>query len=160
MGRQAYLDKIAFVRQFRHQSCTRYTLTKHQGRSAFEPTQSVTQSTEYLQLESSHSELPQSYQEATANNYIQLYDERGNPINPRSHDYAKKLRAAQNDVLASVGVIERRHAPSDGLLGFNEERIELLQAEDTAGNAIALISTLAENVCTWWIGSIKARVLV
>ncbi|KAG9196672.1 hypothetical protein G6011_01793 [Alternaria panax] len=135
MGRQAYLDKIAF------------------GRSAFEPTQSASQSTEYVQLEASQSDLPRRYHEATANNYIQLYDERGNPINPRSHQYGKKLRGAQNDVLASVGVVERRHAPADGFPRPSQERLELLEAEDTVGNAVALATTLAENLCTWWIGS-------
>ncbi|CAN9358353.1 unnamed protein product [Alternaria alternata] len=141
MGRQAYLDKIAF------------------GRSAFEPTQSASQSTEYVQLESSQSEIPRRYHEATANNYVQLYDERGNPINPRSHQYGKKLRGAQNDVLASVGVVERRHSPADAFPGSSVERLELLEAEDTVGNAIALATTLTENLCTWWIGSIRERIL-
>ncbi|KAL1793049.1 hypothetical protein ACET3X_008031 [Alternaria dauci] len=113
MGRQAYLDKIAF------------------GRSAFEPTQAASQSTEYVQLESSQSEIPRRYHEATANSYVQLYDERGNPINPRSHQYGKKLRGAQNDVLASVGVVERRHSPAHAFPASTQERLELLEAEDT-----------------------------
>ncbi|KNG49257.1 small nucleolar ribonucleoprotein complex subunit [Stemphylium lycopersici] len=141
MGRQAYLDKIAF------------------GRSAFEPTQAASESTAYVQLESSQSEIPRQYHEATANNYIQLYDERGNPINPRSHQYGKKLRGAQNDVLAAVGVVERRRSPAEGLPGSSEDRLELLEAEDTVGNAIALATTLTENLCTWWIGAIRERIL-
>ena len=99
------------------------------------------------------------YREAKANNYIQLYDERGNPINPRSHAYGKKLRDAQNDVLASVGVVERRRSPSVGLSGSYEERLEGLESEETAGNALALTSTVVENLCTWWIGTIRDRVL-
>ncbi|USP79719.1 hypothetical protein yc1106_06993 [Curvularia clavata] len=130
MGRQAYLDKIAF------------------GRSAFEPASSTSESAEYIQLESAQSEIPSQYYEATANNYIQLYDERGNPINPRSHQYGKKLRGAQNDVLASVGVVERRRSPAEGLPGSSQERFQILEAEDTMGNAIALVTTLAENICT------------
>ncbi|KAJ6193525.1 hypothetical protein J3E72DRAFT_251964 [Bipolaris maydis] len=141
MGRQAYLDKIAF------------------GRSAFEPTSCASQSSEYVQLESAQSEIPARYHEATANNYMQLYDERGNPINPRSHQYGKKLRGAQNDVLASVGVVERRRSPAEGLPGSSEERLQLLEAEDTMGNAVALATTFAENICTWWIGTIRDRVL-
>jgi hypothetical protein len=113
-----------------------------------------------VQLESSQSELPRPYTEATANKYVQLYDERGNPINPRSHGYGKKLRDAQNDVLASVGVVERRASPSNRLPGSHGERLELLEAEDTVGNVIALTSTLTENLCTWWIGSIRERILV
>ncbi|KAF2630762.1 hypothetical protein BU25DRAFT_455836 [Macroventuria anomochaeta] len=143
MGRQAYLAKIAF------------------GRSAFEPTDEVTESDEYIQLAASQSDepLPQRYREAKANNYIQLYDERGNPINPRSHAYGKRLRDAQNDVLASVGVVERRRSPSEGLPGSYEERLEELESEETVGNALALASTVVENLCTWWIGTIRDRVL-
>ncbi|KAJ4982852.1 hypothetical protein SVAN01_11643 [Stagonosporopsis vannaccii] len=143
MGRQAYLAKLAF------------------GRSAFEPTSEVTESDEYVQLSASQSDeqLPQRYREARASNYIQLYDERGNPINPRSHAYGKKLRDAQNDVLASVGVVERRRSPAEALPGPYEERLEELESEETIGNAVALTSTVLENLCTWWIGSIRDRLL-
>lgn len=120
----------------------------------------ATQSTEYLQLESSQAEIPRPYLEASANNYIQLYDERGNPVNPRSHEHGKRLRNAQNDVLASVGVVEWRRLPTPALPGSYDERLEGLEAEDTAGNAIALASTLIENICTWWIGAIRNRILV
>lgn len=132
-----------------------------QGRSAFEPTSQVTESDEYIQLSSSQSDepLPQRYREARANNYIQLYDERGSPVNPRSHAYGKELRDAQNDVLASVGVVERRRPAHQGLPGSYEDRLEELESEETIGNALALTSTIAENLCTWWIGSIRDRLL-
>lgn len=142
MGREVYLNKIAF------------------GRSAFIPTQSATESAVYTQLESSQSEIPQRYWEATANNYLQLYDERGNPINPRAREYGKKLRSAQNDVLASVGVVQRRAAPEDGLPGSYQERMELLEDEDGIGHFLSLTSKFTEEMCTWWIRSIRARVMV
>lgn len=88
-----------------------------------------------------------------------MYDERGNPINPRAHAYGKRLRDAQNDVLASVGVVERRQSPSDGLPGSYEDRLDELESEETAGNALALMSTVVENLCTWWIGTIRDRIL-
>ncbi|KAI4928515.1 hypothetical protein J4E85_005132 [Alternaria conjuncta] len=141
MGRQAYLDKMAF------------------GRSAFAPTQAASQSPAYVQLESAQADVPPRYHEATANSYVQLYDERGSPINPRSHQYGKKLRGAQNDVLASVGVVERRHAPAGAFPRASHDRLELLEAEDTVGNAIALATTLTENLCTWWIGTLRERIL-
>ncbi|KAF2832049.1 hypothetical protein CC86DRAFT_390236 [Ophiobolus disseminans] len=141
MGRQAYLAKLAF------------------GRSAFEPTQEATQSEDYLQLESAQADLPRQYQDFNGNNYIQLYDERGNPINPRSREYGKKLRNAQNDVLAAVGVVERRRSPCDGLPGSFEDQLDRLDVEDSIGDAIGATLTLTENVCTWWIGSIRNRVL-
>jgi len=60
-------------------------------------------------------------------------------------------------VLASVGVVERQQ-PSVGPSGHDEH--EMLDAENTAGNAIAVAATLGENLCTWWVGSIRARVMV
>jgi hypothetical protein len=131
-----------------------------QGRSAFEPTQHVTQSEEYIQLESSQAELPSRYHEFNGNNYIQLYDERGNPINPRSREYGKKFRNAQNDVLAAVGVVERRRSPSDALPGSYAERLDELDFEDTLGSVLGATVNLTENLCTWWIGTIRDRILV
>lgn len=132
-----------------------------QGRSAFEPTDEATESDEYIQLADSQSDepLPERYREAKANNYIQLYDERGNPVNPRAHAYSKRLRDAQNDVLASVGVVERRRSPAEGLPGSYEERLDEIESEETVGNVLALTSTVVENLCTWWIGTIRDRLL-
>jgi hypothetical protein len=120
----------------------------------------VTQTSEYIQLASSQQEVPPEARDPNANRYIQLYDERGNPINPHAHDHGRRLREAQNDVLASIGVVERRRSPSRDLPGSYRERLQLLDDEDTAGNAIALASTLSQTVCTWWIGSLRERIYV
>ena len=56
-------------------------------------------------------------------------------------------------------MVERRSAPSDNLPGAYEDRLAQLEYEDSVGNAVALASTLSENACTWWIGSLKDRVL-
>ena len=142
MGRQAYLTRIAF------------------GRSSFQPSQGATQTSEYIQLPPSVPDILPEAQASNPNRYIQLYDERGNPINPRAHEHERRLREAQNDVLASIGVVERRKSPSEHLPGSYEERLQQLDDEDMAGNAVALASTLGENFCTWWIGSIRERILV
>ncbi|KAF1920081.1 hypothetical protein BDU57DRAFT_533896 [Ampelomyces quisqualis] len=141
MGRQAYLAKLAF------------------GRSAFEPTHDVALSDEFIQLESSQADLPQRYQDFNGNNYIQLFDERGNPMNPRSREYGKKLRNAQNDVLAAVGVVKRRRSPSAGLLGSYEYRLDELDAEDSVGGILSSTFTTYQNICTWWIGVVRDRIL-
>jgi hypothetical protein len=113
-----------------------------------------------MQLDSSQAELPSQYQDFDGNNYVQLYDERGNPINPRSRAYGKKLRNAQNDVLAAVGVVERRRSPSEGLPGSYEQRLDELDVEDTIGNALVVTVMVTEHLCTWWIGNIRDRLLV
>jgi hypothetical protein len=160
MGRQAYLAKLAFVCLSRTSRCIYTVLTSIQGRSAFEPTQEIVQSDDYIQLDSPQAHLPQAYQDFNGNNYLQLYDERGNPINPRSREYGKKFRNAQNDVLAAVGVVERRQSPDDGLPGSYEERLDELDVEDTVGLVLGATFTLSQNLCTWWIGTIRDRILV
>lgn len=110
-------------------------------------------------------QLPSSLDEVTpegATNrtqYIQIYDERGTPVNPHAREHGRRFRQAQNDVLSAIGVVERRTSPSENLPGAYQERLEQLENEDSVGNAVALASTLAENVCTWWIGSLRDRVL-
>ncbi|KAF1949405.1 hypothetical protein CC80DRAFT_429231 [Byssothecium circinans] len=142
MGRQAYLTKIAL------------------GRSAFEPSQTITQTSEYIQLSSSQQELPAEVRDPNNNRYIQLYDERGNPINPRAHEHGRRLREAQNDVLASIGVVERRRSLFDHLPGSYADRLAQKEDEDLAGHSIMMTTSLARNLSTWWIGSLRARVLV
>ncbi|KAF2707124.1 hypothetical protein K504DRAFT_470358 [Pleomassaria siparia CBS 279.74] len=142
MGRQAYLTKIAL------------------GRSAFEPSQTTASSSlEYLQLESARQEISPAARESDINKYIQLYDERGNPINPRAYEHGRRFREAQNDVLSSIGVVQRRRSPSEDLPGSYEERREQLSNEVAVGNVITLTSILTRNVCTWWIGSLRDRIL-
>ncbi|ORY12148.1 hypothetical protein BCR34DRAFT_624494 [Clohesyomyces aquaticus] len=89
----------------------------------------------------------------------QRYDERGHPVNPLAREHGRRFREAQNDVLAAIGVVERRRSPSDDLPGAYEERLERLESEDSAGNMIALASTLAENLCSWWLGSLRDRIM-
>ncbi|KAL5121821.1 hypothetical protein ACEQ8H_000036 [Pleosporales sp. CAS-2024a] len=141
MGRQAYLAKLAF------------------GRSAFESTQQMVQSDEYMQLESAHAELPRQYQAFNGNNYTQLYDERGNPMNPRSREYGNKFRNAQNDVLAAVGVVERRPSPNQAIPGSYEARLDALDVEDSIGLVLGATFTLSQHLCTWWIGTLRDRIL-
>jgi hypothetical protein len=63
-------------------------------------------------------------------------------------------------VLAAVGVVERRRSPIEGVPGSYEERLQELDIEDTIGNALGATFTITENLCTWWIGTIRDRVMV
>ncbi|KAK7184096.1 hypothetical protein DPSP01_001264 [Paraphaeosphaeria sporulosa] len=103
------------------------------GRSAFEPPQTTASTSECVELASAQQE--------------------------RAHEHGRRLREAQNDVLASIGVVERRRSPSQGLPSSYEERLRALEDEDTAGHSLAITSTLSENLCTWWVGSLRERLL-
>ena len=56
--------------------------------------------------------------------------------------------------------MERRPSPSQTLPGSYEERLRDLEEEDTLGHTLAIGTTLTENVCTWWVGSLRERLLV
>lgn len=55
-----------------------------------------------------------------------------------------------------------RSSPSEDAAALKEkrDRLDKLDDEDTAGNVIALITTLTENACIWWIGSLRYRIMV
>lgn len=133
------------------------TLILHslQGRSAFETPEQVT-------LEASRTDAAISESEPIC--YEQAYDERGHPINPRSREHGRVLREAQNDVLAAIGVVERRLSTSSledlPSLKRRIERLERLETEDSVGNTIALVFALSENISTWWVGCLRDRILV
>ncbi|KAF2201857.1 hypothetical protein GQ43DRAFT_414941 [Delitschia confertaspora ATCC 74209] len=115
------------------------------GRSAFEPPSQQSQAIE-----------------ASQDGYVQLYNERGYPINPRARQHGRRLREAQNDVLAAIGVVIPYEDPSEEPAETIEERrqrVEKLEEEDRVGGTVALSTTLVENICTWWIGSLRDRVL-
>ncbi|OCL04982.1 hypothetical protein AOQ84DRAFT_356161 [Glonium stellatum] len=138
MGRQAYLTRLAL------------------GRSAFETPEQVTP-------EASRTDAATFEFEPISSSYEQVYDERGHPINPGSREHGRALREAQNDVLAAIGVVERRLSTSSEDLPSRKRRIEKLErleTEDSVGNTIAFVSALSENICTWWVGCLRDRILV
>ncbi|KAF2730411.1 hypothetical protein EJ04DRAFT_473792 [Polyplosphaeria fusca] len=143
MGRQAYLTRLAL------------------GRSAFEPNHSTASSFD-VQLEPLQHEPFGDAHVSDSNSYTQLYDDRGNPINPRAREHGRRFREAQNDVLASIGVVEvvaRRRLPSEDLPGAFDERMKELEHEQSMGDWITRGSVFGGSLCTWWIGSLRDRLL-
>ncbi|KAF2499220.1 hypothetical protein BU16DRAFT_614675 [Lophium mytilinum] len=142
MGRQAYLTRLAL------------------GRSAFE----VQDQGSSQPFQNSHPQTTESDpRTAPRNDYVQRYDERGHPVNPASREHGRILREAQNDVLAAIGVVERRALPMSEedvqLLCRKIDILDTMESENNAGDLVAAVSTLADVLCTWWIGSLRDRIL-
>jgi len=103
---------------------------------------------------------------ATAEDMIPLYDvpdqqynSRGHPSNPQSRAYGRSMRAAANDVLSVVGVVERQGA--DGNSNMNSQRrSEILDRENTAGGLISGFTDLSLHSATWWCEVLVMRLLV
>lgn len=75
----------------------------------------------------------------------------------------RALRDAQNDILAAVGVVERKRVhiagfplppPKDPLV------IKQVEAEDLSGTLVAIIGTLTRYAGTWWVSALHDRILV
>ncbi|KAF2649484.1 hypothetical protein K491DRAFT_683815 [Lophiostoma macrostomum CBS 122681] len=143
MGRQPFLTRLAF------------------GRSPFEPSDATAPATDHVQPQHQNQGqgISRVVQTSNKHSYVQQYDERGNPVNPRAHSYGRRLRHAQNDVLSSIGVVERRSSPSAHLSDQHKERLEKFEDEDSAGSSIHSYLSLARSPCVWWIGSLRRRVL-
>jgi hypothetical protein len=142
MGRQPFLTRLAF------------------GRSPFEPSDAAASTSDHVQTQAQEGQSVNSVvQTSSGNSHVQQYDERGNPVNPRAHTYGRRLRHAQNDVLSSIGVVERRPSPSAQLSGLYRERLEKLEDEDLAGSSIYSCLNFARSPCVWWIGSLRRRIL-
>ena len=156
MGRQPFLTRLAF------------------GRSPFEPSQEPqpsvpdqengTVSEEANPHENVQREFEQRSDAITAkdsdsNRYVQQYDERGNPVNPRAHAYGRRLRHAQNDVLSAIGVVERRPSPDAHLSGATQERLAELEEADAAGVLSSHTFTNIKFLCSWWVNVLEDRIL-
>ncbi|KJX94416.1 hypothetical protein TI39_contig4196g00005 [Zymoseptoria brevis] len=61
--------------------------------------------------EDGDAEVPTSSSEDSPapGHYVQRYDDKGNPTNPETEAFNKSMIAAHNDILALVGVVERKY---------------------------------------------------
>jgi len=89
----------------------------------------------------------------------QQYNSRGHPSNPQSRAYGRSMRAAANDVLSVVGVVERQGV--DGNSNMNSQRRnEILARENNAGALINGFTNLGLHGATWWCEVLIMRLLV
>lgn len=75
----------------------------------------------------------------------------------------RALRDAQNDILAAVGVVERKRVH---IAGFplpppkDPHVIKQVEAEDLSGSLVAIVGTLTRYAGTWWVSALHDRILV
>ncbi|KAF2090630.1 hypothetical protein K490DRAFT_61955 [Saccharata proteae CBS 121410] len=93
------------------------------------------------------------------------YDDRGRPVNPESRALDRELRAAQNDVLAAVGVVERNKIrnPSRAAI-FPQQKdaqvVERVKTEEFCGTLVAIFGTLLRYSGVWWVNALLDRIMV
>ena len=94
----------------------------------------------------------------------QRYDSKGRPINPETEAYNAAMRQAQNEVLALVGVVERKDR-ADRLdemrsrLG-REARQNLLALEQDRGEILELIAIPLSFISHLWLDAFVQRIQI
>lgn len=124
---------------------------REQGRSAYEPVESPEPNDV-----STASSLPGAY--------TQQYDSRGNPQNPETAQIVKDQVSAKNEVLAAVGVCEKKNKDAEEMAGrvrFSDEEWKALQeAENDYGELVKVVAQCLRSASTWWVEALRNRVLV
>ena len=105
--------------------------------------------------------------------YAQEYDLGGHPINPASRDHGRRMRQAQNDVLAAVGVVERRaadgeHVPREAhdTAADDHQPLPDHRSRDTSWTERAVVSLFGTldvmflDLGTWWASCLRRRLEV
>lgn len=131
----------------RQQYVTRLAL----GRSAFEDVDAQTGS-------------PPRTESTASAAYVQQYDSRGRPTNPTTDNLNAELRKAQNDVLAVVGVVERKDVSNKiketKQRIVNERRRILLLEEQDQGEMLGFVLLLTLKLLQTWSESFVQRIQI
>ena len=90
----------------------------------------------------------------------QQYNDRGRPVNPQSRAFARELRAAQNDVLAAVGVCIRSSPLEEEARPPKPEEGVKLEDDELYSSIISLSGVIIKQTSVWWIGALRDRIMV
>ncbi|KAK7510730.1 uncharacterized protein IWZ02DRAFT_114208 [Phyllosticta citriasiana] len=137
MGRDAFLTRLVL------------------GRSAYGPPERFPEGSIVVGPDTRTSQVPHER--------VQMYDEHGHPVNPEARALGRALRDAQNDVLAAIGVVERKrvHISTGASIPAQKDPsvVRRVEAENLSGTVIAIIGTLARYTCMWWASALQDRIL-
>ncbi|PYH93742.1 hypothetical protein BO71DRAFT_484348 [Aspergillus ellipticus CBS 707.79] len=91
-----------------------------------------------------------------ADEYAQLYDERGHPVNPKSKAFGRELRRAKNVILSTRGVV----VSEDGNVGGpgEQQKIDIIAAENDYGLVMATLDQVSVFFGSWWTTSLLGRI--
>lgn len=142
MGRRQYLERLALGRS----AYQNVDLEQQQSPAATSPGSSSTA------------------QEWTGHEYTQQYDSRGRPINPAIDRFNAEQRRAQNEVLALVGVVERKDE-TDHINGLRYDAIQkarrdLLADENERGELLDHAIFGCSFLLHLWPAALRQRIQI
>lgn len=147
MGRLEYLERLAL------------------GRSAFQPpTETGTDQNGTGSHGSSESQIDTTTTSGVSQPYVQQYDAKGRPVNPETEEQNAKLRHASNEVLALVGVVERKDS-ADARMQLDVTlkramREHSLISEDNRGTELRALADVVSWFVLWWPTVLARRIQV
>ncbi|KXT07930.1 hypothetical protein AC579_6693 [Pseudocercospora musae] len=137
MGRRQFLTRLAL------------------GRSAFEPV---------VEEPTGSNGFPESSSVAEEDGARQRYDAKGRPINPEIGVFNAEMRKAQNEVLALVGIVERKdHVDQVNELRFkyiHKHRQELLHKEHERGDLLEYVFIPIRFFSHLWTDAFRQRIQI
>lgn len=153
----------SFLEHHFHTSCTHQTIFRSnaiQGRSAFEPL-----STSGTLGQPSVATADQVENEIERGGHRQQYDSKGNPRSLDATRRAEAQIAAKNEVLAAVGVCEKKSSRArqtvDGKVIFSDEEWKvILEAENSLGETGRIVAECCRHGCSWWLIALRKRIQV
>ena len=95
--------------------------------------------------------------------YVQRYNSRGYPYNPESRAQSRRLRRAQNDVLATVGVCVERDEDTLSTVangGNDRKKVERVVTENEVGLGIAAGELGLAFLSLWGVSAFRGRLQV
>lgn len=97
-----------------------------------------------------------------ASGYRQQFDDRGHPQNPSAKTTARRMRRAQNDVLATVGVVVRKGEERKSKWERLDEKAkqQLIYHENQRGRELKGEDRLFGSLLPWSIISLRRRMMV
>jgi hypothetical protein len=101
----------------------------------------------------------------------QQYNARGEPISLVTKHYNEAMIEASNEVLAAVGVCEKKDKLIDRLneqlpdgeqrIHFSDEEWRIIkEGEDDYGETIRMTAETSRNLLTWWVMGLRRRIQV
>lgn len=96
--------------------------------------------------------------------YTQGYDKKGNPKNTQVAQRVEAQIAAKNEVLAAVGVCEKKnkeaYQPPSKVTFSKEEWTALQEAENSFGETGRMFLECIRHGASWWVVALRKRIQV
>lgn len=90
---------------------------------------------------------------------LQLYDDRGRPVNPETRRINRDIIRAHNEVMLAIGVVESENT-IDEARAERLRRVHHEQHDDRVGRNLEWVARACELAGVWGIGGIRQRVLL